>query len=183
MTSELFTPRSPADVQIVCLTFPPGNGVPNNPHHSAVIARNALGGSHDDRAVRDLMERNGWRGTWTSIVFDYHHFHPDAFEALAVASGAATLMLGGPQGDKVEVEAGDVMILPPGFGHRRLAMRNGFSICGGYPPGQENYTILRDTDGYDNALLRQIAGVPRPTTDPAWGHDGPLLRALLGTNA
>jgi uncharacterized protein YjlB len=168
------------DVEIIRLSFPAGDQVPNNPAHPAVIARNALGGTHDDRSVRGLMERNGWGGTWTYTVFDYHHFHPDAFEALAVASGSATLMLGGPQGETVEVRAGDVMILPPGFGHRRIDMRDDFQICGAYPEGQEDYTVIRGSDGYDEAMLRQIAGVGKPRTDPVWGGDGALLRGLLG---
>lgn len=171
--------RPAGDIEIVRLKFSAGGGVPNNPDFPAVVARDALGGAHDDRTVRDLMERNGWGGTWTSVVFDYHHFHPDAFEALAVASGSANLMLGGAQGQTVDINAGDVIILPPGFGHRRLAMRDGFAICGAYPPGQERYTILSDSDGYDEAMLRQIASVPKPATDPAWGGGGPLLKALI----
>ncbi|MGN6470940.1 MAG: cupin domain-containing protein, partial [Rhizobiaceae bacterium] len=82
-----------------------------------MLARNALGGAQDDAAVKALLRENGWGGAWTWQVFDYHHFHPDAFEVLAVARGSATLMLGGPQGEEIDVEAGDVMILPPGFGH------------------------------------------------------------------
>ncbi len=179
MNRQFLTPRSPEEVEITKLKIPAGDQVPNNPDHPAVIARGALGGAHDGRAVRGLMEHNGWGGTWTSTVFDYHHFHPDAFEALAVASGSATLMLGGPQGETVEIHAGDVMILPPGFGHRRLAMRDGFQICGAYPPGQENYTIVRA--GYDDAMLRQIAAVAKPRTDPVWGADGASLKALLGS--
>ena len=181
MNLPLLTPRSIDEVEIVRLKIPAGDQVPNNRDYPAVIARGALGGTHDDRAVRGLMERNGWGGTWTSIVFDYHHFHPDAFEALAVASGSATLMLGGPQGETVEVQAGDVMILPPGFGHRRLAMREGFQICGAYPPDQENYTVVRGSSGHDDAMLRQIAAVARPRTDPVWVADGALLGALLTT--
>jgi uncharacterized protein YjlB len=179
MNRQFLTPRSPQKVEITRLKIPAGDQVPNNPDHPAIIARDALEGAHDDRAVRGLIEGNGWGGTWTSTVFDYHHFHPDAFEALAVASGSATLMLGGPQGETLEVRAGDVMILPPGFGHRRLAMSDGFQICGAYPPGQENYTILRA--GYDDAMLRQIAAVAKPRTDPVWGADGALLKALLGS--
>ena len=154
--------------------------MPNNPDHPAVIARDALGGAHDDRAVRGLMEGNGWGGTWTSTVFDYHHFHPDAFEALAVASGSATLMLGGPQGETVEVRAGDVMILPPGFGHRRLAMQRRLPdlrrLSSG--PGELHH---RPRSGYDDAMLRQIAAVAKPRTDPVWGAEGALLKALLGS--
>lgn len=168
------------DPEIIPLRVAAGDRVPNNPDYPAVIARNALGGANGDGAVRALMEHNGWSGTWTWRVFDYHHFHPDAFEALAVAQGSATLMLGGPQGETVEVEAGDVMILPPGFGHCLIDMRASFQICGAYPPGQENYTVVRGSDGYDARMLRQIAAVPQPSTDPVWGDRGPLLRALLG---
>jgi uncharacterized protein YjlB len=174
------TLRFETDVDIVRLRVDAGDQVPNNPRYPAVLARNALNGGNDDRAVRALMEQNGWRGTWTWRVFDYHHFHPDAFEALAVAKGGATLMLGGPQGETVEVEAGDVMILPPGFGHCQIAMREGFQICGAYPRGQTDYTVVRGSDGYDEAMLRQIAAVAKPETDPVWGGGGPLLRALLG---
>lgn len=180
MNRQPLTPSPATDVEIVRLKIPDGDEVPNNPDHPAVIARDALGGAHGDRAVRGLMEQNGWGGTWTSIVFDYHHFHPDAFEALAVAAGSATLMLGGPQGEAIEVRAGDVMILPPGFGHRRLAMRDGFQICGAYPPGQENYTVVSGSSSYDDAMLRQIAAVAKPRTDPVWGADGALLKAILG---
>lgn len=169
-----------ADPEIVRLHFGAGDQVPNNPDYPAVLARRALGGAHDDGTVRALMEQNGWRGTWTWRVFDYHHFHPDAFEALAVAKGGATLMLGGPQGETVEVEAGDVMILPPGFGHCQIAMRHGFQICGAYPPGQTDYTVVRSSDGWDDAMLAQIAAVPLPSADPVWGGTGPLLQALGG---
>ena len=168
------------DPEILPLRFEAGDQVPNNADFPAVIARNALGGAHDDGAVRALLELNGWTGTWTWRVFDYHHFHPDAFEALAVAHGSATLMLGGPQGETVEVEAGDVMILPPGFGHRQIDMRGGFQICGAYPPGQENYTVVRGSEGYDEAMLQQIASVAPPQADPVWGGNGPLLKALTG---
>jgi uncharacterized protein YjlB len=174
------TPRPSAEIGIVRLSFEAGGQVPNNPDHPAVLARDALDGANDDGAVRALMEKNGWGGTWTWRVFDYHHFHPDAFEALVVASGSASLMLGGPQGETVEVKAGDAMILPPGFGHCQIAMRDGFRICGGYPRGQETYTVLRRSDGYDEATLNEIASVPEPETDPIWGGEGPLLQALLG---
>ncbi len=174
------TPRPESDAQVKQLNVDAGGQVPNNLRFPAVLVRNALGGENDDGAVRALMEENGWTGTWTWRVFDYHHFHPDAFEALAVTRGGATLMLGGPQGETVEVEAGDVMILPPGFGHCQIEMREGFQICGAYPPGQEDYTVVRGTDGYGDAMLAQIAAVPPPKTDPIWGGNGPLLKALTG---
>ena len=79
---------------------------------------------------------------------------------------------------ELEVAAGDVILLPPGFGHRQVSMRRDFRICGAYPPGQEDYTVRKSDEGYDEATLARIAAVPFPATDPLWGGDGPLLQAL-----
>ncbi len=163
------------------LSVPPGPSVPNNAADPAILAKNALGGPRAEKSVEALFRSNGWTGTWTWEVFEYHHFHPDAFEALGVASGSATLMLGGPQGETVEVEAGDVIILPPGFGHRQVAKSDDFRICGAYPPGQEDYSLIHGEEGYDDEVSRVIADAPPPETDPVWGGRGPLLERLLGT--
>ena len=64
------------------------------------MAHGALDGLDGDGPVRQLLENNGWGGTWTWRVFDFHHFHPDAFEVLAVASGGARLALGGPRASR-----------------------------------------------------------------------------------
>lgn len=173
-------PRPPADVEIRTMSFPGAGGIPNNEHFRAVLAHDALGGAKDDGAVRQLLEDNGWGGTWTWRVFEFHHFHPDAFEVLAVASGGARLVLGGPQGAEIDVAAGDVILLPPGFGHRQLSMQENFRICGAYPPGQEDYTVVKAEDGYDASTLAEIAGVAFPETDPLWGGNGPLIRAARG---
>jgi uncharacterized protein YjlB len=174
------TPKPAGGAQIEALYARRGDRVPNNDKYPAVLARDALGGARDDAAAKALLRSNGWGGAWTWRVFDFHHFHPDAFEVLAVSRGSATLMLGGPQGEKVDVEAGDAMILPPGFGHCQIEARDGFRICGAYPPGQENYTVIRAEEGYDEATLKEIAAVEEPSTDPIWGGSGALLDALLG---
>ena len=175
---DKLTPAPAETVSIRRLSVPRGDSVPNNDRFPAVLARNALGGARDDAAVRRLMEENGWAGMWTWRVFAYNHLHPECFEALAVARGSARLMLGGPQGEEVDVTAGDVAILPPGFGHCQLSASGDFAICGAYPPGQEDYSVVRAEEGYDDAMLRQIAGVAFPGTDPVWGGAGPLLKAL-----
>ena len=162
MSRHDLTPRRPSGVEIETLAFPAANGIPNNEFHPAVLAHGALGGANPDAAVRSLLERNGWGGSWTWHVFDFHHYHPDAFEVLAVASGGARLVLGGPQGIALDIAAGDVILLPPGFGHRQLSMQDDFRICGAYPPGQEDYTVVKAEEGYGEATLAQLAAVPFP---------------------
>ena len=104
-------------------------------------------------------------------VFDFHHFHSTSHEALAVVAGRATIELGGPQGRAFEVEAGDVLVLPAGTGHRRATDRNGFTVAGAYPAGQEDYDLLRGDDPAEVAAARErIARLPAPPEDPVGGE-------------
>lgn len=167
-------------LQILALRIPANDGTPNNDRHPAIVARAALvPAPHDPAAsVRRLFEANGWTGTWTWQVFRYHHFHPDAFEVLGVATGSVVLVIGGEAGRKVEAEPGDVLLLPPGWGHRMLSCSPDFAICGAYPPGQEDYSVRRASEGYDEDTLAQIEAVKVPETDPVFGGRGRLLAEL-----
>lgn len=170
--------RVPLDrLTVRALSAPKGDAIPNNDAYPALILAGALGGETDPDAIHALYHDNGWGGAWTWEVFTYHHFHPDAFEVLAVASGGATLMLGGPQGEEIDVAAGDVLILPPGYGHKQIEKRDGFRICGGYPPGQEDYSTIRDTDGYDESVLETMRVVAKPAVDPIYGEPFDTLLA------
>ena len=157
------------------LDFPDGDSIPNNPDLPVMLVREALP-EHSAAAICQHFENCGWAGTWTYVVFDYHHYHHDAHEALCVASGWADIVLGGPiVGQSVRLEAGDLVVLPAGTGHCLADSSGDFSICGCYPPGQSHYTIVRAREG---ALARHgsaIAAVPLPHTDPVFGAEGPLL--------
>ncbi|MEP3047935.1 cupin [Marinobacter alexandrii] len=157
------------------VTFGDGGTIPNNPILPVMLARGALPG-HSASEICRHFEEMGWTGTWTYVVFDYHHYHHDAHEALCVASGWADIVLGGPEvGQTFRLEAGDLVVLPAGTGHCRIDSSPDFAICGSYPPGQSCYTIVRAQEG---ALARHgtaIAAVPLPGTDPVFGPYGPLL--------
>ncbi len=164
-------------VEVHEFRFDDDGRVPNNPALPVVLMRGALGAGAPPDAVTARLEASGWGGTWVWRVFDYHHYHPNAHEALAVASGRASLMLGGPQGERVEVEAGDVVVLPAGTGHCQIEASHDFRICGAYPPGQEDYETIRAREPHKGAVLERIANVARPASDPIYGADGPLMRA------
>ncbi len=157
------------------LMFGDGGTIPNNPDLPVMLVQGALP-QYNAAAICRQFESCGWAGTWTYVVFDYHHYHHDAHEALCVAAGWADIVLGGPVvGESFRLEAGDLIVLPAGTGHCLVASSSDFAICGCYPPGQTNYTIVRGRDG---ALARHgdyIAAVPLPETDPVFGADGPLL--------
>jgi uncharacterized protein YjlB len=163
---------SAAEPQMLMLQ--PGETMPNS-RLPVLIYRKAL---TDDTAssaggFERLFQENGWRGIWRNGVYDYNHFHSNAHEVLGVAQGKATLQLGGDSGKAVDVEAGDVLVLPAGTGHRRISRPENFVVIGAYPPGQERYDICRERS--PEAELR-ISKVVLPQTDPVGGKDGALRR-------
>jgi uncharacterized protein YjlB len=146
---------------------PAGDRIPNHPRFAVLIYRGVPEASSPE-AARELLGRHGWGGSWIDGVFDFHHFHSNAHEVLAVVAGSATIELGGPQGEAFAVAAGDVLVLPAGTGHRRRAGASGFTVVGAYPRGQEDYDLLREADA---AARERIAALPVPSEDPV-GGDG-----------
>jgi uncharacterized protein YjlB len=128
-----------------------------------------LAGSPDFPA---LFAANGWTGIWHNGIYDYDHYHSNAHEALGIATGHTRLRLGGDTGQEVDVEPGDVLVLPAGTGHRRIGGNTGLVVIGAYPAGQERYDICRARG--PEADLR-ISRTRLPRTDPVRGSDGPLL--------
>ncbi|KAA9008256.1 cupin domain-containing protein [Histidinibacterium aquaticum] len=145
--------------EIESLTAAPAGGVPNHPKWPALVVRS--GAAPEDMGA--TFAANGWGGTWEWTVYDFHHYHPESHEVLGVSAGTATIALGGEDDRALEVTAGDVMILPAGFGHKRLAASEDFAVVGAYPPGQESPEIARADEGRVKEALGKIRAVPRPT--------------------
>ncbi|MGB3339712.1 MAG: cupin domain-containing protein [Devosia sp.] len=154
--------------------FPDDGQFPNSPL-PVVIYRAAVSADEASaEAMEALFDGNGWPSQWRAGVYDYHHYHSTAHECLGIASGSATLRLGGPGGRSFAVEAGDVLLLPAGTAHRCEGTDQDFLVVGAYPPGQ-NWDVLRgDAADRPEADIR-IARVPLPVTDPVGGQGGPVL--------
>jgi uncharacterized protein YjlB len=72
--------------------------VPNNPTLPVIVYRAVEHGDCEEiaRAFDKRFADHGWPPDWRDTVYDYHHYHSTAHEALGVAAGKATLELGGP---------------------------------------------------------------------------------------
>ena len=146
------------------LRLPPRDGVPNNPDLPALVYRSALPADAD--AIERRFAENDWPPAWRWGIYDFHHYHVTGHEALGVARGRARVVLGGPGGPELQIDAGDVLVLPAGTGHCRLEQSPDFLVVGAYPPGQ-NGTVERPPAAPDHAA--RIAALPRPDTDPVTG--------------
>jgi uncharacterized protein YjlB len=149
------------------------DGVFPNSRLPVLLWRGAIPTDGDTAAaIEDRFHASGWGGAWRNGIFDFHHYHASAHEALGIARGSVTVLLGGPNGQTVELAAGDVVLLPAGTPHRNLAQSDDLLVIGAYPHGQRP-DMRHGEPGERPAADRSIAGLPLPETDPVSGAPGP----------
>ena len=162
-------------------SFDDDGRIPNNPDLSLLVYPQALPKrAQEPSACKELLAENGWGGAWTNGVFSYHHYHSNAHEVLAVVRGSANLIFGGPEGATVEMEAGDVVVIPAGVGHCNAGSGNDFTVIGAYPRGQESYDLKTGKPDERPEALENIRETQLPQADPLFGVEGPLLRHWTG---
>ena len=166
--SQAFPPRH------ACFTFSGDGAVPNSPL-PLLLYRGVVKLDENDPAatIERLFTENGWTGTWRNGIYPFHHYHSTAHEVLGIARGSAVVRFGGERGRDVEVEAGDVVVIPAGVGHKRQSASDDFLVVGAYPPDMEADLIKADPADYE-AAQKRIAELPMPRTDPVTGKTGGL---------
>ncbi len=147
-----------------------GDGIPNN-RFPLVVYRSALSGnSLSPNGCAALFHQNGWQGTRLNGVFSYWHYHLRSHEVLGCVAGSARVGFGGDHGIAADFNAGDVVVIPAGVGHKRLSQQPGFLVVGGYPPGQ-NGAITSAGDIDLETAIGEARAVPVPASDPVLGSN------------
>jgi uncharacterized protein YjlB len=124
-------------MNIETLLLKPNGFVPNNPSLPVIVYCQALTDSEDLAAAFEAeFAQNGWQHIWRNGIYNYHHYHTKAHEALGIAGGRARVGLGGQGGQIVEVSVGDCLLLPAGTGHCRLSASSDFLVIGAYHPAR-----------------------------------------------
>ena len=150
---------------------------PNNPKLPLVLYRGAVDakGADPAAAFEKAFGAHGWGDGWRNGIFDFLHFHTRTHEVLGIARGRAKVEFGGARGQAVELQAGDVAILPAGTGHRRLSCSPDLLVVGAYPANNCVDQHRPSQISHDKAVT-DIAGTALPQQDPVYGSDGPLMR-------
>ncbi|RYY11233.1 MAG: cupin domain-containing protein [Chitinophagaceae bacterium] len=150
---------------------------PNNEQLPVIVYEHALQISNEDLAERDiegLLADNRWHHPWRGQVQDFHHYHSTAHEVLIALKGRATLMLGGPRGTTLQLNPGDVILIPAGVAHKAEESSADFECIGAYPEDQlfdMNYGKPEER----SKANENIQQLPLPEADPVYGIDGPLV--------
>ena len=147
------------------------DGVPNNPRLPVLLHRQAFAPA-TPAAAEAMFAAQGWPPAWRNGIYDYVHLHTAAHEALAIGAGEVTVELGGEGGPVVAVQAGDVLVLPAGTGHRNLGQSDDLLVVGAYPKGQAPDTCRADAGSLAEARAR-IARLPDPPGCPVNGQAYP----------
>jgi len=158
------------------LRFRDDGQTPNNPRLPLIVYRQAIrfDKAYDPAAViEELFARHGWRKSWRDGVYGFLHFHTATHEVLGIARGSVTVQFGGAKGRAVTLQAGDVVVLPAGTGHRRIRASRDLLVVGAYPTGGR-YDEPRPEDVDPAEARASIAKVKPPRQDPVYGNDGRL---------
>lgn len=162
--------------RVIAHLLPANGAIPNHPRWPLLVypAAVALGGRDPAAAFEELFGRNQWPAAWRNGVHGFHHFHSTAHEALGIYSGEVTVCFGGDGGIVVTGRPGDVIVLPAGTGHKRLAARGSLGVVGAYPAGQHADTCMPMITNARHAS-EAVVRVPLPACDPVFGAGGPLF--------
>ena len=157
-------------------SFVDDGSIPNNPTLPLMIYKQVVSLSGDDPAeiFEALFDANDWPPIWRNGIEPYHHYHSMSHEVVGIYSGSANTLFGGEHGTEIVIEAGDVVLIPAGTGHKCLSRSDDLGIVGAYPAGCV-VDVRRGQKHERPACLERIASLSVPPRDPIYGKSGPMF--------
>jgi uncharacterized protein YjlB len=144
----------------------PNSKYPLLVYHKAFTAR----GSEGAAWLEETFAANNWTNSWRNGIYSFHHYHSISHEVLGIYSGSALVHMGGEKGKQLTIEAGDIIVIPAGVGHKNIHSEN-LGVVGAYPDGH-TWDLLRGEPGDRPQADQNIAAVPLPSRDPLLGKEG-----------
>jgi uncharacterized protein YjlB len=159
-------------IQPLTIAFADDGAIPNS-RLPLLLYRRAIDSQNEASSFQEIFAVNRWTNSWVNGIYPFHHYHSTSHEVLGVFRGSSTVRLGGEGGEDFNLEAGDVIAIPAGVGHKRLVSSADFGVVGAYPEGRQ-WDLLRGRPGERPEADQNIAALPLPDTDPIYGSEGPL---------
>lgn len=128
--------------------------------------------------IEQCFLQNGWPPAWRNGLYDTHHYHSTAHEALGVYEGWIEACFGGPGGIVQTATKGDVIIIPAGVSHKNIKQSGNFRVVGAYPESQP-WNMKYGRKGERPQVDKEIQQVALPQGDPVYGNDGPLMKIWI----
>jgi len=168
--------RDQKSIQIIHELLEENGNIPNNRNCELIVYQKAIEfeGNEGPEMMEELFHRNDWKNSWRNGIFSYHHYHSNTHEVLGIYSGYAEVVLGGEKGIDLQIEKGDVVILPAGTAHKKLSSGDNFACVGAYPDGR-SYDMNYGKSGEQDEAKQNIKEVPMPEADPVYGKNGKLF--------
>jgi len=159
--------------------FEDDGSIPNS-KYPLLVYQHAFSTKGSEGAIwlKEKFASNHWTNSWRWGIYPFHHYHSNTHEVLGVCQGNALLHMGGEQGQKINVEVGDILVIPAGVGHKCLKHSNDFTVVGAYPNGLSPDMNKCETGERPKADTN-IAAVALPETDPLLGKNGGLRNYWL----
>lgn len=156
------------DIQPAVYYFADDGTIPNS-KYPLLVYHKAFSATGNEGAewLEQTFAANNWSNSWRNGIYPFHHYHSISHEVLGIYSGSATVHMGGEKGKQLTIEAGDVIVIPAGVGHKNIHSDN-LGVVGAYPDGHE-WDIMKGQPGERPQADKNIAAVAFPSHDPLLG--------------
>ena len=129
---------------------------------------------HNAKIIEKTFASHDWSNSWRNGVYNYQHYHSITHEVMGIFSGTASILFGGPNGKEIDLNPGDVVIIPEGVAHKKMHASKDFGCIGAYPEGMP-YDLNYGKDNERPKADENISKVGLPATDPVKGRHGYLF--------